>query len=124
MKPLSWKPVRRGQIYCAPACGRGCSHNEYLDAHKHAAALAKRLGRRWTPFVHENLGWHFKVISPCKQIEVHVNGPRSYWANLRIAGMQFEVTRESPLTAVHDACDMARRHLRELELGCSQIPLP
>jgi hypothetical protein len=59
---LSWEPKRRGDIYCAPACGSGCTLAEYKDAVKRAETLAKRLGPGWTPRVHENLGWHSRAI--------------------------------------------------------------
>lgn len=89
-KPLSWKPVRRGKVYCAPACGRQCTWQQYQSAKREAAKLAKRLGRAWKPYVWENLGWHWQVKSPKRGISVsppHVDGgtysacmaPGSYW---------------------------------------------
>jgi hypothetical protein len=76
-EPLNWdwEPVLRGHIYCAPACGRGCTKAAYERAQKKAAALAKRLGPRWKPRVWENLGWHYSAISPCGSIKVHSSYP-------------------------------------------------
>lgn len=65
MKKSSWKPKRQGNIYCAPACGRGCTHAEYLKAHKLADALIKKcekeVGGKWEKRIHENLGWYYSV---------------------------------------------------------------
>lgn len=57
MVKKSWKPVRRGDAYCAPACGRGCTRVEWLKAKRAAARISKQLGPKWVPHVHENLGW-------------------------------------------------------------------
>lgn len=32
--PLSWQPRANGNIYCAPACGRGCTKAEFDHANK------------------------------------------------------------------------------------------
>jgi hypothetical protein len=78
MKPrkrLSWKPVRRGHIFCAPACGVGCTHAAYLLAHERANALCASLdrtsGKGWKPHVWENLGWYYNAVSACGRIKVH-----------------------------------------------------
>ncbi len=70
---LSWEPERRvmGSIYCSPACGRGCTRQEYLNADKAGLALATRLGGDWTWKVWENLGWYHKAVSACGRIKVH-----------------------------------------------------
>lgn len=60
-QPLSWKPIRSGERYCSPACGRCCSWTEYRRAHRRAAALCKQLGPRWKPEVYENLGWQYNA---------------------------------------------------------------
>ena len=43
MEKLSWTAVRRGPIYCAPACGAGCTAKAYLEA-KVASATLVALG--------------------------------------------------------------------------------
>lgn len=68
---LSWTPVANGLIYCAPACGHGCTQIQYGTAIHQAMALAMKLGPGWEPNVWENLGWHYKAISPCGLIKVH-----------------------------------------------------
>lgn len=58
---LDWKPVRRGSIYCAPGCGRGCTWVEYRRAVKRAEEMVALLGPGWEPVVTENLGWFCHV---------------------------------------------------------------
>ena len=70
LKQLSWKAVRRGLIYCAPACGGQCTWADYQKAKKNAKALAASLGKEWTTHVWENLGWHYMAVSPCQRISV------------------------------------------------------
>ena len=48
-------------VYCAHACGRGCTRKEHDLAVEKATALATRMGDGWEPRVWENLGWHFAV---------------------------------------------------------------
>jgi hypothetical protein len=69
-KPLSWKAKRHGAIYCAPACGGGCTWKAYQAAVSNARVLARRMGKGWKTRVHENLGWHYNVISPCGRIKI------------------------------------------------------
>lgn len=60
-KPLSWRAVRRGPIYCAPACGHGCTFAAYQRAKAAAERLAAQLGPGWKTRVNENMGWHWSV---------------------------------------------------------------
>lgn len=62
-KEPDWKPVRRGLIYCSPACGGGCTVAQHLRATLAADKLVRQLthgtGRGWKARVWENLGWHY-----------------------------------------------------------------
>lgn len=69
-----WKPVRRGAIYCSPACGGGCTYEAYLQATIAAHKLALQCGTGFTPRVWENLGWHYAANSKSNQIKVHPYG--------------------------------------------------
>lgn len=69
-RPLSWTPRRRGKIYCAPACGRGCTRAMYDRAHREATKIAKALGPGWKIRVWENLGWYGRAV--CGDIEVGI----------------------------------------------------
>lgn len=55
-------PLKRGHIYCSPACGRGCTLNEYEAASKTAMWMVGVLGEGWIPNVWENLGWHCSAV--------------------------------------------------------------
>jgi hypothetical protein len=74
IKTLSWKPRRRGHIYCSPACGGSCKWDDYQLSTKLADQLARRCGVGWKPCVHENLGWHYSAISPCGRLRVYERG--------------------------------------------------
>jgi len=50
------RAVRKGPIYCAPACGGGCTKAAYDAAVRKSRALAKRMGKGWVPYVWEKLG--------------------------------------------------------------------
>lgn len=82
-KPLSWTPERWGSRYCSPACGRGCSHEEFLEATALAERMVQELGPGWSPVVHENLGWHFHARHGTTGVLVYNHGgarQRRYWA--------------------------------------------
>lgn len=79
---LSWKAVRRGDIYCAPACGGGCTFAAYELAKWRATHLAQRLGPTWEIRLNENLGWHYSVKSPCGRINVN-----EYWSRPKTDGI-------------------------------------
>lgn len=73
-KPLSWKPILRGPIYCSPACGHGCTHAGFLGAHKEARetiAILKTKG--WKVKVWENLGWHWALANSICGISLHAD---------------------------------------------------
>jgi hypothetical protein len=69
---LGWKPVRRGDIYCAPACGCGCTYQAYLRAVAAAKKLAKELPG-FKPHVWENVGWHYSVVAHGGRVSVYNN---------------------------------------------------
>lgn len=57
-----WTPVLNGEIYCSPSCGGKCKKSAYDNAVQTSNEIATQLGESWTPQVHENLGWHWKVV--------------------------------------------------------------
>lgn len=109
MNSLSWKPVRRGSVYCAPACGGRCTYIAYLKASEKARKLAKRLGKGWKPHVWENLGWHYKVIFKTGTLSVHSDN--SAW--LEVEGRQWiEDEATTPELNVIKAIEAARSHAK------------
>jgi hypothetical protein len=102
-KELSWEPIRKGAIYCAPACGGSCTWAAHQRAVKDASALAKELGVGWHSRVWENLGWHHEAkfnSGSNMEFTVHRYSPKHrYWASLRDGG-QFTADANTPKEAV------------------------
>jgi hypothetical protein len=74
-KPGAWKPRRRGAIYCSPACGAGCLHSAFREAHasaKHLLSIMRTGG--WRTDVWENMGWHYALRHDELDISLHVTG--------------------------------------------------
>lgn len=70
-----WTPVRRGERYCSPACGGGCTFAAFEEATKAACNLlaeCSTLPGTWRFRVWENLGWHFSVNNG-NGISIHPN---------------------------------------------------
>lgn len=115
-----WKPQLRGDIYCSPACGRGCTKAEYDRAVKRADKLAKKLGPGWKPEVFENLGWFSMATSPCGRITVHPPDTAEgyYDAFLNKAGEVgglWTVSASTPKQAVAKVIEAGKRHLAEIQ---------
>lgn len=117
---LSWKPVRRGNVFCAPACGRGCTIAEYREAERKAKRLALRLSGvdtdvksgAWKPIIHENLGWHFHVNKGA--VSVYQYSITQYAACLNLNGPwggNMWARASSPERAVKDLLTSARKEL-------------
>lgn len=72
MKELSWKPVRRGDKYCSPACGYGCSYKAFTDACTLAKVLLNGMYTQgWEIDVWENMGWFYALRHPKLEIGIH-----------------------------------------------------
>ncbi len=110
---LRWTPIRKGNIFCSPACGGKCTFAAYQLAKTNGDKLAKELGKNWKGRVWENLGWHYKAVLKGMDCNVHCHGDASYWADLNFGGTQFEANRESPSEAVNAALAKARAVIAE-----------
>ncbi len=97
MNALSWDPVRDGETYCAPACGRGCRVDEFLAAHQLGLALRRQLGRTWDIEVFENLGWFVTLHSADRRLEV---SPSEVGYTAFLGGHEFSAAAKTPLAAV------------------------
>lgn len=116
-----WKAVRKGAVYCAPACGRGCTWDEYQATVKAAATLVKTLNQMdvlaaWQLRVWENMGWHYSAEYYSKPddesplLEVYPNIERKmkgqkrvevvvgYWAALQTASSIGQITSDHTKT--------------------------
>lgn len=127
-----WTPVQRGEIYCSPRCGHGCTRAAYDRAVTEADELAKRMGDGWLPVIWENGGWHYKVIKGVATIRVHVDhrpgGPEatSYSAWIEPAyvenhAVQFIESAETPEDALGFATQAARGLVRRIEDGLAAV---
>jgi hypothetical protein len=60
----NWKPVRKGAIFCSPACGGGCTRADYLRAVQGAKQMRNQLrGHGWQVVTVEGDSWNVKAAS-------------------------------------------------------------
>jgi len=114
--PLSWEPARDGDRFCAPACGRGCTHDEYKKAVNDAKALADQLGPDWSPEVWENGGWHYRATSPCGRWKVSPSYGGAYTAFIgeRGPGGIWVGNGKTPAKAIEKALEEAQDSIARL----------
>ena len=109
---LSWKPVRKGRRYCAPACGHGCTYGEYRAAQIKSKALSMMLGPEWQPHVWENMGWHYCAKSHNGFIKVHplINGGEyhAFLGKDSAGGRWVSDGHKDPKECVRDVVRMAK----------------
>ena len=77
-----WRPVRKGDIYCSPACGGKCKFADYQHAFGAAKAMIDMLGAGWEPEIWENCGWHYRVSKG--DVEVSFSANDAFTASIRI----------------------------------------
>lgn len=106
----NWKPVRRGETYCSPACGFGCLWTSYVNAKKRGKELAKRMGKGWKAQYWENGAWHFCAISPCGRIKVHA-GYTAFLGEPESGGGQWAESGKTPERAVKKVIKTAKLSL-------------
>lgn len=76
MKKDPWKPVRRGNRYCSPACGGGCTYEAYEEARRHCKLLLDIMRTSgWRMDVWENLGWHYALRHDKLDISISQSRP-------------------------------------------------
>lgn len=113
--PNAWKPVRRGAIYCSPACGFGCKYAHYVKANERGKALAKKMGKGWTFRVWENGTWYYAVTSPDGRIAVH---PPTFKGSGYIAFVDngiFSAYAKTPRQAVNAVIVEAKKRLASMQ---------
>lgn len=110
MAELSWKPKRKGLTYCSPACGRGCTHAEYLRAKQKADTLAEQLGVNYTSEVFENLGWWSRAVSKCGRITVRPSTGEGGYFHVYLFN-DYMTHDHNPRAAVHKAIQVAKESL-------------
>lgn len=104
-----WNPLRKGDIYCAPACGRDCTWDEFLEAHTEADKLVALLGPSWEKRVWENLGWFYEAnlrgVNNCSLSLSRAHGPSMCIFNS--AGGSFVSHKEDPRDAIREVFERA-----------------
>jgi hypothetical protein len=107
-----WNPVRKGAIYCSPACGFGCTWAQHEEAKERAELLAKRLGPGWKPEVHENMGWHFKASKGKATMHpvgfIRAKAASTYWLSIDGDVKQFIERGRDPVEMVRRAVSAMR----------------
>ncbi|KKL23088.1 hypothetical protein LCGC14_2428890 [marine sediment metagenome] len=114
---LSWEADAKGEVYCAPACGRGCTTKEHDIAVASAELLARTLGPDWTTDVWENLGWHYAVRSFCGRLTVHPGSANSFIAFLGEPGTlggRWAEHGDTPQEAINATVAVAAAEYKEI----------
>lgn len=106
-----WKPIKRGAIYCSPACGGKCSVATFNKATFDAKALAKKMGPEWVPEVWENLGWHWSV--EFGRASVRKSRDKTYICYFN-GSKQFMCEAQTPKAAFSGAVMMLRTFIGDL----------
>jgi len=121
-KALSWQAVRRGHIYCAPACGGKCTGAAFQLATDRAEALCKRFVGVWKPRVHENLGWFAGAVYAGGHMNVSIHdysGVVSYSAFIdtdKGPGGRWHGNGDTPEKAIEEARAMFGAELSSLHM--------
>lgn len=122
-----WTPVRKGNTYCSPGCGAGCTIQQFNRATKAAAKLAARMGKGWKPDVWENLGWFYRVVSADGRVEIHPPQRRgdTYWVAVESDADTGQYTADgaTPEKALKLVTERIQRHARMLAALVRRLPV-
>lgn len=118
-----WNPLRRGGVFCSPACGFKCTVNAHDRARREGEALAASLGPGWTPRVWENCGWQYEVRSGAIKVRPNLglsgSTIRGDWKvkgyNCQFENTGFYANGKTPKAAIQRAGLMVRERVNELE---------
>lgn len=130
-----WQAVRKGKTYCAPACGRGCTHNEYLGALRLGKATLKLLKNPfgWKVRVWENLGWHVALQKGGMNLHIHnYDSPRVTYSVLfssdgGTGGESFWTMKDSdshgsdPNVVINRQLRIAEKFIRQCSKAVEQV---
>lgn len=120
---LSWKPIKKGAIYCSSACGGRCTHSAFLSAQKQAKLTAKIVGKGFKPHVWENLGWYWKITSKCECLSVSLYG-NTFTAYLNTepnSGGRWVSEGKTPQIAIKKVIKAARDEMNTIEIMLSKL---
>lgn len=90
---------------CSDWCGHGCTQEQYDLAVLNADKLVEQLGQGWVPRVHENMGWHYGVVSSSGTVKVspisgRCDGFNAFIGEVGFPGGQFSKRGDTPKGAV------------------------
>ena len=122
-----WTPVRNGDVFCSPACGYGCTLEEYKRAAAGAAAIAAALGDGWKPNLHENMGWYFSASKGGATVRYN-DGTGDFSAYIDTATFggpveQFRRSAATPREAVQLALDAMEQKIATLRRAVASASL-
>jgi hypothetical protein len=104
--PLStgnrWTPVRKGDVFCSPACGYKCKWADYQSATASAAALVAELGDGWHPHIWENGGWYYSAKKGAATVD-YVERKGHFDAEIMAGNIQFMAEGSTPRGAMEAA---------------------
>lgn len=113
-----WRPIAKGQTYCSPACGGGCTKAEWRKAHEEANRIAQELGEGWEPVVWENLGWFAKAVKNHSEVSFHQYFSDAYYIASLGGGSFSADSGESASQALENVTSAAKRSLEETVEHC------
>ena len=116
-----YKPQHRGTTYCSSFCGRGCTWDEFQLAKRDAKKLATSLGKGWKPDVWENLGWHYRVWSPCGRISVHPHYT-AFLGDPFESGGRWAEHGKTARSAIRNVIAVAKAKLEEINANIVGLP--
>lgn len=115
----NWTPVRKGKIYCSPACGAECTYSDFVKMTNQAKKMCEQLGENWTPKVTENLGWHCRVVNANATIhyDVFPDHPKikpvySAWISIELGRKSFQFINED--NDIYKALAKSKKEAKQL----------
>lgn len=77
-----WTPVKRGDVYCSPACGGNCKRSAYDAAVKRTkdAIASMTHPEAWKSRISENMGWFASI--QCGGMTIICAPDGTFWALL------------------------------------------
>jgi hypothetical protein len=106
-----WIPVLKGDTYCSPACGGGCTKAEFDEATSKAEELATRMGPGWKAHVWENLGWYWEVTNGVARLSMTDDGRYHVCIDLSPYAAPVDATADTPEDAFGFASQDARTNI-------------
>jgi len=126
-----WQPIRDGDKYCAPACGAGCTYDQYEWAKQCGHALVAMLdSNNFKPRIWENLGWHYSATTKDDNheegdffIQVYdYNQERQvkYWVDIQVGGRQYTGHFDCPNEGINSLMTQLMSDVMKMQLALNK----